>query len=816
MTTQEIPTSARVVVVGGGIVGASVAYHLAKLGVTDVVLLEQQELSGGTTWHAAGLVGCLRASRSLTLINKYSAELYANLEEETGHATGWNPVGSIIVARNEDRMTQLRRSAALAETFDVEAHMISPAEVARKWPAMRTEDLLGAVWLPGDGKVRPGDVTLSLAKGAEQQGVAVIEQVRVLDLEQQAGAICGVKTEQGTIRCEQAVLCGGMWTRELGLRAGVTIPLYPVEHHYVVSEPIAGIDDNLAVAREPDEVIYFRSEQDQIILGAFQAYTKPWMVEKVPDDFSFQLLDADWEKFAEPLRAGKWRIPALENVDFPKFVNGPESFTPDNNCILGEAPELRNLFVAAGFNSGGIAGAGGAGRALAEWMVEGQPTMDLWSVDIRRFAPFHNNRSFLRKRVTEVVGLHYQLAWPNREMETGRDQRRTPLHERLAAAGAVFGSKMGWERPNWFAPSGSPAETAYSFGRQNGFEPSAAEHRAARETVAIFDQSGFSKLRVTGPDALGTLDKLCGAALDVAPGTLVYTGLFNRRGGFESDLTILREADDAFYLVTATSQGRRDAHWITSQTAPEARVHVDDVTTAYGVLGLMGPRARDVLQRVTDTDVSNVTLPFGTAALVEVGPASVRAFRVTYVGELGWELHVPVEQLTSVYDALWEAGRDLGLANAGHYAINSLRLEKGYRAWGADISPDDTPLEAGLSFAVAWEKPGGFLGRDALLRQKKDGLKKRLVVFVLEDPEPILWGHEPIFRNGERVGYTTSAGYGHTLGGAVAMGYVRGAERVTPDFVRAGRYEIEVAGERCTAQAHLRAPYDPQREKIFT
>ena len=860
---SHLPTQTQVIIVGGGIVGCSIAYHLAKLGWKDVLLLEQNELGGGTTWHAAGLVGRLRTTNSMTKINKYSAELYAGLERETGHSVGWKQVGSLIVARSHDRMTQLRRTAAMSEWFGVEVQLISPETAKEKWPLLRIDDVLGAAWLPQDGKVVPREVAVALAKGAQGLGATLLQNVRVLEVLHRDRRIAGVRVrhndtvaadvtriasptngERGLgrenpslvtsaatfeIKADYVVLAGGMWTRDLGLRCGVTIPLYPVEHHYVVTEPIAGAFDELPVGRDPDLCIYFRGEANAVLLGAFQASSKPWLVERVPDDFSFQLLEPDWEKFAEPLRNGKWRIPALETCGFAKFVNGPESFTPDNNFILGEAPELRNLFVAAGFNSVGIASAGGAGKYLAEWIVEGQPPLDLWSVDIRRFGPWANNRVFLRERVTEVLGLHYQMAWPNREFETGRGLRQTPLHERLAAQGACFGVKNGWERPNWFArsntrrgprdanhdaPFADVPSTEYSFGRQNWFANHAAEHRAAREKVAVFDQSGFSKFILKGPDATGLLQRLCGNNADVTVGKTVYTGLFNPRGGFESDLTLVRLAVDEFYIITGSAQALRDADWIRRNTAREEHAELVDVTGSFGVLGVMGPDSRALLSRLTEADLSNAAFPFGTSQEFGVGPAVVRAVRITYVGELGWELHVPMEQLALVYDQLMDAGEDFGITNAGHYAINSLRLEKGYRAWGAELSPDDTPLEAGLAFAIDWSKQ--FIGREVLLKQKAAGVRRRLAIFVLEDPEPILWGGELIHRDGKPVGYTTSGSYGHTVGGAITMGYVNHSTEVTPEFIHAGRYEINVSGRRCPARIHLQAPYDPARQRILS
>ncbi len=811
----SLPAEAGVVIVGGGIIGCSVAYHLAKLGVKDVLLLEQNEIAGGTTWHAAGLVGRLRTSTSMTRINRYSAELYAGLEKETGHPTGWKQVGSLIVARSKDRMIQLHRTAAMAELFGVEVQLISPGAAAEKWPLLRIDDLHGAAWLPHDGKVVPKEVAIALMKGAVQHGARVVERVRVLDVERRGGQITGVISEQGIVRAEKIVLCGGMWTRELGLRCGVPIPLYPVEHHYVVTEDIEGAFDELPVARDPDLCIYFRGEGNAIMLGAFQKFTKPWMVDRIPPDFSFQLLEPDWEKYADPLAAGKWRIPAVATAGFAKFVNGPESFTPDNQFIMGEAPGLRGLFVAAGFNSVGIASAGGAGRFLAEWMIEGQPTLDLWSVDIRRFAPFANNRAFLRERVTEVLGLHYQMAWPNREFETGRGLRLSPLHDRLAARGACFGSKNGWERPLWFARNGMKPVMEYSFGRQNWFGCHAREHQAARETVALFDQTSFSKLGVKGRHAAHVLQRLCGNDVDVPVGKAVYTGMFNERGGFESDLTVLRVSETEFYLVTATAQGVRDADWIRRHLGPDEHAEVTDVTGAWSVLGVMGPRARDLLQPLTDSDLAHEAFPFGTFQNISVGLATVRAVRLTYVGESGWELHVPAEQAVLVYETLLRAGTDCGLVQAGHYAINSLRLEKGYRAWGAELSPEDTPWEAGLSFAVAFEKSVPFIGREALLKQKEQGWNRRLLVFVLQDPEPVLWGSEPIYFGGKAVGYTTSASYGHTLGSAVAMGYVNGAEALQAVKGGTAAFQIAVGERRLAAVGHKRCPYDPERTRIL-
>lgn len=829
---MTIPKEARVVVIGGGVAGTSVAYHLALQGCQGVVLLEQNTLAGGTTWHAAGLVGRLRTSTSLTAINSYTAELYARLERETGHPVGWKQVGSLIVGRSRDRMIQLRRTAAMAECFGVETHLIDPEQVRERWPLLRVDDIQGGAWLPHDGKVLPREVALAMAKGAVSRGALVVEHAQVTGIISRNGRANGVRFEvqdpEGEapgepreIMADWVVLTGGMWARELGLRAGVSLPLHPVEHHYVVSEPIAGAFDELPVGRDPDLCLYFRGEGDAVMLGAFQAESKPWMVDAVPAGFSYQLLEPDWAKFSEPLAHGKHRIPALAASGFAKFVNGPESFTPDNQFLFGETPELRGLFVACGFNSVGIASAGGAGRYLVEWMLDGQPSLDLSSVDVRRFGSWANNRAFLRARVAEVLGVHYQMAWPNREFETARGVRRSPLHDRLAAAGACFGAKGGWERPNWFAradgsiPGGATVpRMEYSFGRQNWFANHAAEHRATREAVALFDQSGFGKLTVGGAEALVLLERLCANRVDVPVGRIVYTAMLNERGGFESDLTVVRLAPDHFLLITGTTQGVRDADWIRRHVEPGQAVSIQDVTSAYGVIGVMGPRSRELLGRVSDADLSPESWSFGTARSMSVGWATALALRVTYVGELGWELHLPADQMVTAYDALMSAGTDLGVTLAGHYAINSLRLEKGYRAFGSELSPDETPVEAGLMFAV--DRSKDFLGRDAVERVRSEGPRKRLAVFTLLDPAPVLWGSEPILRNRRRVGYTTSGSYAPTLGSGIGMGYVRHPEgRVTTEWLEAGNYEIVVNGEAVPARMHLRAPYDPERRRVL-
>jgi 4-methylaminobutanoate oxidase (formaldehyde-forming) len=810
--TLALPRQARVVIVGGGIVGCSVAYHLTKLGWRDVVLVERRDLSCGTTWHAAGLVGQLRSSHNLTRLASYGAVLYERLEAETGQATGFRRCGSISVARTPERLIELKRGASMARCFGVEIEVISPAEAGRLWPLMRTDDLAGAVWIPGDGRTNPIDTTLALARGARQGGATIVENVSVTGIRRERGAATGVRTDQGDIACEIVVNCAGMWGREVGRLAGVNVPLHASEHFYIVTEPMAAVTRDLPVLRDTDGYIYVREEVGGLLMGGFEPVAKPWGMDGIPADFKFSLLPEDWEHFRVLMEQACVRIPAIETAPVRRHVNGPESFTPDNRYMLGEAPECRNFFVAAGFNSVGIASAAGAGRAMAEWIVGGEPSMDLWDVDIRRFMPFQGNSSYLRERTTEVVGLLYAMHWPFRQPETARGVRRSVLHDRLATRGAAFGVAAGWERANWFATPGMKREYAYTYGRQNWFACAAAEHGAVREGVGLFDQSSLAKLLLQGPDAAAVLQRLCANDVGVTPGRIVYTQMLNRRGGIECDLTVTRLAEDAYLVVTIAAAATHDADWIRRGIA-DARVTLTDVTSASTILGVMGPRSRELLSGLTPADLSTAAFPFGTAREIELGQALVRATRITYVGELGWELYVPAEFAAGVYDAVVAAGEAVGLRHAGYHAMDSLRMEKGYRSWGHDIGIDDTPLEAGLGFAVALEKDG-FMGRDALLRQQEKPLARRLVMFVLEDSEPLLLGDEPIWRDGVLVGRITSGAYGHTLGRSVGMGYVAHPGGVDAAFVRAGRWELEVATERFSATATLEPPYDPRSMRV--
>jgi len=813
MTSPNFPDSARAVVIGGGVVGCSVAYHLTKLGWRDVVLLEQGRLTCGTTWHAAGLVGQLRAHQNMTRLVQYSAELYQKLEAETGQATGWKQCGSVLVARTPERVTLFRRIASAARAQGVACEIISIEEAARKYPVMRTDDLLGALWLPEDAKVNPADVTQALARGARMGGARIFEQTRVTAIHQKNGMATGVATTRGDIRAEVVINCAGQWAKQLGRMAGVTVPLHSAEHMYIVTGRIDGVHPDLPVLRDPDGYIYVKEEVGGLLMGGFEPVAKPWAMDGIPENFEFGMLPDDWDQFQILMENALIRLPALETAEIKTFMNGPESFTPDNNFILGEAPELRNFFVAAGFNSIGIASGGGAGRTLAEWIVQGEPSLDLWPVDIRRFARFHDNDRFLKERVSEVLGLHYMMPWPNRELMSARPLRRSPLYNRLDAQHALFGSKMGWERPNFFALSKADARIDYSWERQNWFPYAAAEHKAMREAVTITDLTSFAKFLVQGREAESALQRLCANDIAAPVGQTVYTGLLNARGTYESDLTVARLAADRFMLVTGTAQATRDADWI-GRHLGEANATLADVTSVYAVIAVMGPRARDLLARLTKAPLDNDAFPFGTIREIGVGYATVLASRRTYVGELGWELYVPVEYAGGVYDALMQAGADLGVRNAGYYALESLRLEKGYRAWGRELTPDYNPYEAGLSFAVKLDK-GDFIGRDALLALKGKPPARRLLSFVALSPDtPIAHGGELILRNGDPVGEVTSAAYGHTVGGIVALGYAATGGARVDDAWLAARFEIDIAGERVPVRASLKAPYDPAGARL--
>ena len=814
---KALPDKAQAVIIGGGVSGCSVAYHLAKAGWTDIVLLDRKRLTSGTTWHAAGLVGQLRPSRNLTRLAKYSTDLYTRLEAETGVATGFREVGSITVALTDHRLEELRRTAGLACVFGVEVEELTPDDVKAKYPHLNTGDVLGGVWLPGDGQADPGNVAHALARGARDRGANIAENVKVTEVTQVAGRVTGVRWQQGeatgTIQTGVVINCAGMWARDLAAQSGVTVPLHACEHFYMVTEGVDGLG-TLPVLRVPDECAYYKEDAGKMMLGAFEPRAKPWGMTGIPEDFEFDQLPEDFDHFEPILEAAIHRMPLMETAGIHTFFNGPESFTPDDRYYLGEAPELDGYWVAAGYNSIGIVSSGGAGMALAHWITEGEPPFDLWDVDIRRAQPFQRNRRYLRERVSETLGLLYADHYPNRQPVTARGVRRSPVHDRLKARGAVFGETAGWERANWFAEDGQTPEYVYDWGGQNWFPNTRAEHMAIREGVGLLDMSAFGKIRVEGRDACALLQRVCGGQMDVAAGRIVYTQMLNARGGIESDLTVTRLTETAYMLVVPAATVTRDMAWLRRQ-AGDAAVAIVDVTAAEAVFPLMGPRARDVLSACSPDDFSNEAHPFGDARVIEIGMGLARAHRVSYVGELGWELYVSADQAAHVWDAVIEAGADHGLRLCGIHAMNSCRLEKAFRHYGHDITDEDHVLEAGLGFAVKTDKNADFVGRDAVLRKRDAGLDRRLIQFRLEDPDAHLHHGEPLLRDGQVVGFLTSGAYGHALGGAVGMGYVpctRPGESAAE--MLASTYELEVAGRCLPAQPSLKPMYDSKSERM--
>ncbi|WP_420436798.1 GcvT family protein [Candidatus Poriferisodalis sp.] len=836
-TNRTIPDRAEVVVVGGGIVGCAIAYHLVRRGITDVLLLEQNQLTAGTTWHAAGLAAQLKATYSLTKLATYSVRLFEALEDETGQATGFRAPGSISVASDAQRWEEILRGASMGAAVGVESRQIDMDELSEMWPLMRTDDLVGALYLPDDGLVSPVDATMALAKGARAHGCRIIEGVAVTGLETRNGAVCGVRTETAgdtdgdegdhLVETETVVLATGMWTRHLAARIGVNVPLQACEHFYVVTEPLAGLDTSTPILRDPTNYTYFKEETGKLMVGFFEPEAKVWRLDGIPRDFSFGTLDEDWDHVGPVFERSCHRVPALADCGVQLFFNGPESFTPDGTYYLGEAPEVDGCFVAAGFNSVGIQSAGGAGWVLADWIADRHPPMDLCAVDIRRAMPFQADNGYLAERISESLGLLYAMHWPFFQYTSARDQRRSVLHDAMDAAGAVFGETAGWERANWFAEPGQEREYRYSYGKQNWFENSGRECDAVRNGVALFDQSSFAKFTVSGPDALDVLDTLSVASIDVPAGRAVYTQWCNERGGIEADLTVTRLGDDDFWVVTSAASQTRDWAWLRRHCRGRD-VEIADVTDEWAVLGLMGPRSRDLLGMVTDAALDNESFGFGDARHVDVrtsaGPATVLAVRMSFVGELGWELYVPNEQAVTVYEALRDAAADadgVGLAHAGYHAMNTLRLECGYRHWGHDISDEDTPLEAGLGFAIAWDKDREFIGRGALEALRHEPRTRRLIQFRLEDPDLLAYHDEPIRRDGELVGRVTSAMWSYTQDRCLAMGYVTHPsaadpepQAVTKSWLEAGSFDIEIAGRRIAAIPSIRSFYDPTNQRV--
>ena len=818
-----LPSQARAVIIGGGVVGCSVAYHLTKLGWRDIVLLERKKLTSGTTWHAAGLIAQLRATQNMTRLSKYSGDLYERLEAETGLATGFRRNGSLSIALSKARMEELARGAAMARLFGVEIEVLSAQDCAQAYPLMNPAGVVGGVYIPKDGQGDPTNIALSLAKGARMGGAKIFEDVKVTAIHRKDGRVSGVSTDQGDIAADIVVNCAGMWGRAVGAMAGVNVPLQACEHFYIVTEGIPDLSPNLPTLRVPDECAYFKQDAGKILLGAFEPKAKPWAVNGISEDFCFDQLPEDFDHFAPILEKAVNRVPLLEKTGIHTFFNGPESFTPDDRYLLGEAPELDGFFVACGFNSVGIQSAGGAGKVLAEWIDAGEPPCDLWDVDIRRMYPFQGTKSYISARVSETLGLLYADHFPYRQYETARHVRHTPFHDILRDNGACFGELAGWERANWFLPkaaraAGEKPEYLYSWGRQNWFAYSAAEHMTVRNKAGLFDLSGFAKFRVEGRDAEAVLQRICANDIAVAQGRIVYTQWLNRHGGIEADLTVTRLSETLFMVITSAANAVRDFAWLRRHIPDNAHCIATDVTSGEGVLAVMGPQSRALLQSLTDADLGNAAFPFATAREIELGMARVRAHRITYVGELGWELYIPADFARHVAGRILQAGQDFGLQLCGMHALDSCRLEKAYRHFGHDITDEDHVLEAGLGFAVKLNKVEGkygpFIGRDGVLRKRESGLTRRLLQFKLRDPEPLLFHNEPIYRNGRAVGHITSGAYGHHLGAAIGMGYVGIDPQDGEQALLGADYEIDIAGRRCQADVSLASFYDPKQTRI--
>ena len=802
---HNLPSSSKTVIIGGGIIGCSTAYHLAKIGV-ETVLLERKKLTSGTTFHAAGLVGQLRSNANITQLLGYSVQLYNKIEQETGLSTGWKMNGGLRLACTKERWTEVKRQATTAHSFGLEMDLLTPKEALDLWPLMNIDDVIGAAFMPTDGQANPSDITQALAKGARMAGAKIFEDTKVLDLEIDNGKIKAVITEHGRIECEKVVVCAGQWTREFAKRFGVNVPLVSMEHQYMVTAEIEGMPKNLPTLRDPDRLTYYKEEVGGLVMGGYESNPIPWATTGIPKGFHYSLLDSNYDHFEQLMALSLGRVPALERVGIKTLTNGPESFTPDGNFIIGEAPELSNFFVGAGFNAFGIAAGGGAGMALAEWVHAGEPPYDLWSADIRRFGRPHLDTDWVRTRTVEAYSKHYTMDWPHEENQSGRPCRQSPLYETLKDQGACFGEKLGWERPNWFADAvyGETAQDVYSFDRQNWFNAVGREHNAVRKTAVLFDQSSFAKFSLKGPDALEALSWIAANNVAKPVGSLIYTQMLNDRGGIECDLTVARVANNEYYIVTGTGFATHDFDWITRNIPAGLNCQLFDITSSNAVLSLMGPTARDILQLVTNDDVSNTSFKFGTVKTISIAGCPVQAMRVTYVGELGWELHLPVEYATAVYQVVMIAGKHHGLINAGYRAIESCRLEMGYRAWGSDLGPDHTPYEAGLGWAVKMATNQPFKGRQAMALQKQNGVKKMLAGFTVNDPDVVLLGRETIYRNGIRVGWLSSGGFGYTVKQSIGYGYIRDPKGVDKDYIEAGDYELEVAAVRMPCKVHLK------------
>jgi 4-methylaminobutanoate oxidase (formaldehyde-forming) len=812
----SVPDRARVVVVGGGIIGTSVAYHLAHLGCTDVLLLERDRLTSGTTWHAAGLMVTFGSmSETSTRMRRYTRELYGRLEAETGLATGLRQVGFIELAADLGRLEEYRRVAAFNRYCGVDVHEISPGEVKELFPLARVDDVLAGFYVPDDGRVNPVDVTMSLARGARLRGVRIVEGVPVTGFLRERGTVTGVRTRCGDVESEYVVNCAGMWARQLGALAGVSIPLQAAEHYYLITGPIDGVDASLPVLEDPASYGYFREEGGGLMLGLFEPVCAPWRVDGIPDDFSFGSLPPDWDRTARYLEKAMQRIPVTLDAGVRTYFCGPESFTPDLQPIVGEAPELRNYFVAAGLNSIGILTGGGIGQALAQWILDGRPDVDVTGFDIDRLHAYQANPQYRATRTVESLGMVYQTHFPGRSMRTARGVKLSPLHHRLVKRRAYFRDVSGWEGADWYAPEGvAPVVEALSWGRQNWFPYWEAEHRAAREGVILMDMSFMSKFLVQGRDAGRLLERLSANRVDGEPGVITYTQWLNEGGTIEADLTVTK-LDDERYWVVASDTAHRHVETRMRRHFADGHAFVTDVTGAYAQINIQGPRSRELLAALSTQDMSNEAFPFRTARQIDLGFARVLCIRITYLGELGYELYIPAEHAIVVYDRVVAAGAAVGLRHAGLKALSSLRMEKGYRDYGHDIDNTDSVLEAGLGFAVALGKPGGFIGREAVLAKKAAGpLTRRLVQVLVTDPEPLMFHAEVVRRNGVPVGYIRAASYGFTLGGAVGLAMVEPGEPVDQSYLDSGEWTVEIAGSVFPAALSLRPMYDPGNQQI--
>ena len=803
--------SAQVVIIGGGIVGCSTAYHLTKMGWQDVVIVEKGELTSGSTWHAAGLVGQLRAERNITRMLQYSVSLYETLEQETGLTTGWKKTGCLHLAKTAERMFELKKGATTARSFGLEMNIITPSEAAKLFPVMETGDLVGAAFMPTDGQADPAGITQALARGARSRGCKVYEHTLVTGFEFDRRRVTAVKTDKGDIACDVVVNCTGMWGWQVGQMLGVNIPLVPFMHQFLVTDVIEGLPPDLPTIRDKDNLLYYKEEVGGLVMGGYERNGIPWSVDGVPNDFISQLLEPDFDHFQSLSDPAMERTPCLAEAGISRLVNGPEAFTPDGDPIMGPAPELDNCFVAAGFNAFGIAAGGGAGRMMAEWIIEGEPSLDIWPLDIRRFGPYHQSRAYNVERTRELYGKHYTIHWPHEEHSSARGVRRSPLYYLLKDKGAVYGAKYGWERANWFAPAGVTPADEHTFDIPNWFEHVAAEHRNARSHVVLIDQSSFTKFEIEGPGAAAFLNRLCANHIDRPVGKVVYTQMCNERGTIECDLTVARLAENRFLLVIGTAFGLRASCWIRDHLPQDGSVHLKDVTSAYAVINVIGPKSRELLQRNTRGDVGNDAFAFGTCRHFRVGYAPLFALRVTYVGELGYELYIPTEFAGHVYETLWESGQDLGIANAGYRVIASMHLEKGYADWGSELTPEYTPYDAGLGFCVALDKTG-FIGKEALARIKDSGSKWKLSTFTIQADTPLmLQSSAPILHDGRVVGVTTSCGYGHTVGKNICYGYLPAEMADTLEGFEIESYKTVYPATRETD----RALYDPRRERIL-